>query len=206
MSKLRRTMSAETRLKLIEVARRSFGTAGYAEASMDDITRAAGLTRGALYHHFGGKRGLFEAVCRQIDSEMTERLRKVAHNLPTGWESFIDECIAYVEMALVPEIQRIIFREGSVVLGNALLWQSAGGCMTQLSRRLDELKADGILINIDTEVAAHLIIGAGSQVAHLIAHAKDPRAKAKTALATFRAFLEGLREPDTAVQRFNSPR
>lgn len=63
---------AETRKKLIEVARRAFAEYGYADTSMDKLTAEAGLTRGALYHHFGDKRGLFAAVVDQIDSQMAE--------------------------------------------------------------------------------------------------------------------------------------
>ena len=70
----RKEMIAETRAKLVAAARHAFGTVGYAEASMDDFTAAAGLTRGALYHHFGDKKGLLEAVIAEIDAEMTERL------------------------------------------------------------------------------------------------------------------------------------
>ena len=66
-------MIAETRAKLIAAGRTAFAAKGYAEASMDDFTAAAGLTRGALYHHFGDKRGLFEAVVAEIDAEMTVR-------------------------------------------------------------------------------------------------------------------------------------
>lgn len=53
----RADMIAETRAKLVAAARRAFGTVGYADASMDDFTAEAGLTRGALYHHFGERRG-----------------------------------------------------------------------------------------------------------------------------------------------------
>jgi len=62
MRRARQDMIAETRAKLIAAARQAFGTVGYAGASMDDFTSAAGLTRGALYHHFGDKEGLFDAV------------------------------------------------------------------------------------------------------------------------------------------------
>ena len=55
-------MIAETRAKLVAAARQAFGSIGYAAASMDDFTAEAGLTRGALYHHFGDKKGLLQAV------------------------------------------------------------------------------------------------------------------------------------------------
>lgn len=95
----RSEMIAETRAKLVAAARRAFGAVGYADASMDDFTAEAGLTRGALYHHFGDKRGLLEAVIAEIDAEMNERLRAVSGRAKDPWQGFVDECIAYIEMA-----------------------------------------------------------------------------------------------------------
>ncbi|WP_292075067.1 helix-turn-helix domain-containing protein, partial [Mesorhizobium sp.] len=78
MHRPRKEMIAETRAKLIAAARHAFGTVGYAEASMDDFTASAGLTRGALYHHFGDKKGLLQAVIAEIDGEMALRVNEVA--------------------------------------------------------------------------------------------------------------------------------
>ena len=93
--KPRAEMIAETRAKLLEAGRKAFGTIGYAEASMDDFTAEAGLTRGALYHHFGDKKGLFEAVLIQIDAEMTARMEAASASAPTRWQGLVDECNSY---------------------------------------------------------------------------------------------------------------
>jgi AcrR family transcriptional regulator len=201
VSKPRQEMIAETRAKLIAVARHAFGTVGYAEASMDDFTREAGLTRGALYHHFGDKKGLLEAVVRQIDAEMSARLCKINSDAPTHWQGFVDESVAYIEMALEPEIQRIMFRDGPAVLGDITLWPSTSGCVAQLSASLDKLKSEGVLIDIDTEVAARMINGASSGAALWIANAQDPKKTSKKAVAGFRAFLEGLRKKPEAKKK-----
>ena len=102
---------------------------------MDDFTAAAGLTRGALYHHFGDKKGLLEAVIAEIDAEMTERLRAVSAKAPNRWQGFVDECTAYIEMALEPEIQRIMLRDGPAVLGDPSQWPNA---RTPASRSMTE--------------------------------------------------------------------
>ena len=78
MRKPRSEMIAETRAKLLAAGRKAFGSIGYAEASMDDFTAEAGLTRGALYHHFGDKKGLLLAVVAEIDAEMTKLGKLVA--------------------------------------------------------------------------------------------------------------------------------
>ena len=193
MARPRKEMIAETRARLIAAARQAFGTKGYAESSMDDFTSAAGLTRGALYHHFGDKTGLLLAVIKEIDAEMTDRLAEVSARAPTRWQGFVDECVAYIEMALEPEIQRIMFRDGPAVLGDISQWQNTPGCIATLARSLDALKAEGEIIDIDTETAARLINGASSHMALWIAHAEDPEAISKRAVAGFRAMLEGLR-------------
>lgn len=194
MARPRQEMIAETRAKLIAAGRHAFGTIGYAEASMDDFTGEAGLTRGALYHHFGDKKGLLQAVIMEIDAEMTERLNKVSASAPTRWQGFVDECAAYIEMALEPEIQRIMFRDGPAVLGDISQWQNAPGCIAALSRSIDCLKADGEMIDIETETAARLINGASSHMALWIANAEMPEAVSKVAVTGFKAMLEGLRQ------------
>jgi AcrR family transcriptional regulator len=108
MAQKRSDMILETRAKLIKAARESFATQGFAQSSMDVLTAQAGLTRGALYHHFGDKKGLLEAVIAQIDAEMTARLTAIVDEAKTTWDGFIDESIAYIKMALEPEIQRIV--------------------------------------------------------------------------------------------------
>jgi AcrR family transcriptional regulator len=193
MAKPRTEMIAETRAKLIAAGRKAFGTIGYAAASMDDFTGGAGLTRGALYHHFGDKKGLLQAVVEEIDAEMTVRLNKVNAAAPTRWQGFVDECAAYIEMALEPEIQRIMFRDGPAVLGDISQWLHTPGCIAALGRSLDKLKADGEIVDIDTEAAARLINGASSHLALWIANAENPEAVSRRALAGFRTMMEGLR-------------
>ncbi len=104
MRKPRSEMIAETRAKLMAAGRKAFGTVGYAEASMDDFTASAGLTRGALYHHFGDKKGLLQAVINEIDCEMAARLCTISAKAPNRWQGFVDENVAYIEMALEPDI------------------------------------------------------------------------------------------------------
>lgn len=143
MRKPRSQMIAETRTKLIAAARAAFGTVGYAETSMDDLTASAGLTRGALYHHFGDKKGLLAAVIGQIDSEMSVYLRAIAAKAPDPWTGFRDECTAYLELALEPEIQRIMLRDGPAVLGDPLDWPGQSECILWMTESLAKLAETG---------------------------------------------------------------
>lgn len=188
----RTEMIAETRAKLLGAARHAFGTVGYADASMDELTAAVGLTRGALYHHFGDKKGLLRAVISEIDDEMNERLRIVSASAADEWAGFRDECTAYIEMALEPEIQRIVLRDGPAVLGDPWNWPTQSACIRSMTASLETLVADRILLAIDPEAAARLISGATLHAAQWIAHAENPQTASHRAIAAFNAVLDGL--------------
>src|SRR3989304_556284 len=78
----------ETRATLLATARRVFSEHGYAATSMDDLTAQAGLTRGALYHHFGDKKGLLAAVVAPLDAETDQRLPAISDAADDAWEGF----------------------------------------------------------------------------------------------------------------------
>ena len=183
---------AATRATLIAAARRAFGEKGYAEAAMDGFTVRAGLTRGALYHHFGDKKGLLMAVILQIDSEMATRLNAISAAAPDRWQGFVDENVGYIEMALEPEIQRIVLRDGPAVLGDPSQWPNNDGCIAAISASVQRLKREGLIRDVDAEAAARLICGASTYAAQWIANAEDPAATARRAIPAFQALMEGL--------------
>src|SRR3546814_15913522 len=78
---------------------------------MDELTAAAGMTRGALYHHFGSKQGLFEAVVEQIDEEMDDQLKALATKEKDEWKALCVSARAHLEMVLEPTVQRIMLRD-----------------------------------------------------------------------------------------------
>jgi len=109
---------AENRAKLLSAARKAFAEKGFAAAAMDELTAEAGLTRGALYHNFGDKRGLLAAVVDQIDAGMAARAQQAAARAANPCEGLLAEGAAYIEMALDPEGQRIVLLDGRAVLGD----------------------------------------------------------------------------------------
>lgn len=192
-TRTRPQMTLETRASLIALARDAFGRHGFSGVPMEDLCAAAGLTRGALYHHFGDKKGLLEAVIQQIDAEMAQRLKAISSAAPTPWEGFVQENIGYVEMALEPEIQRILLRDGPAVLGDPSRWPSADGCIAAIQKSVEDLQEAGLVRNdIDAEVVARLISGASMDAALWIANAADPPSASGKALPVFKALLEGL--------------
>lgn len=193
---LRRTrdeMIAETRAKLIAAGRKAFAEKGYADASMDDFTAEAGLTRGALYHHFGGKQGLLAAVIAQIDGEMTLHLRAIAELAPSRWDGFIAENIGYLKLSLDPEIRRIVLRDGPAVLGDPATWPTTLNCVNMIASTIAALQAEGVVRDMDPEAAARLVTGASTYAAQWIANSADPDATLAVAVPAFRTLMEGLR-------------
>ena len=188
----RKEMMEETRAKLIASARRAFAAKGYAAASMDDLTAEAGLTRGALYHNFGGKKGLLKAVIDQMDAEILERLRLEQERAETPWNGLLAEYLAYIEMALEPEIQRIMLLDGPAVLGDPSQWPNQTACLRRAAQVIQSLIDDATLKPVDAEAAALLLNGAALNASLWIAAAEDPHAVLDRVKTAFRCLAEGL--------------
>lgn len=193
MAAKRRAQQVEaTRARLIRAARNAFATRGYAASSMDELTADAGLTRGALYHNFGGKQGLLQAVIDQIDGEMLVRMRAARQKAASLWDGFMDESIAYLEMALEPEIQRIMLLDGPAVLGDPSQWPGQNACLGTTMDTLHALIEEGTVRPVDVEAAARLLNGAALNAALWIAAADDPPTVLPKAVDAFRCLAEGL--------------
>lgn len=191
-AKRRAQMVEETRAKLIQAARKAFATKGYSAASMDDLTAAAGLTRGALYHNFGDKKGLLQAVIDQIDEEMLARMGAVQEQAATPWDGLLDEGVAFIEMALEPEIQRIMLRDGPAVLGDPSQWPNQTACLRKTTETIQALIDEGTIKPVDAEAAARLLNGAALNASLWIAAADNPHAVLTKAVEAFRQLSTGL--------------
>jgi AcrR family transcriptional regulator len=192
MANRRLEMMEENRVKLIAAARKAFADKGYSAASMDDLTADVGLTRGALYHNFGDKRGLLAAVVDQIDSEMALRAQQIGAGAGDDWQCLLAEGVAYIEMALDPEVQRIVLRDGPAVLGDPSQWPSQSSCLQATLRTVERLISQGILKPVDAEAAARLLSGAALNAALWIAASDDPQGVLPKAVEAFQSLATGL--------------
>jgi AcrR family transcriptional regulator len=191
-AKRRSEMMEETRAKLIRSARKAFAEKGYAAASMDELTAEAGLTRGALYHNFGDKRGLLQAVVNQIDAEMAARANAVGSQAENDWAGLLAEGVAYIEMALEPEVQRIVLLDGPAFLGDPSQWPSQNNCLQTTLRKVEQLIAEGIVKPMDAEAAARLLNGAALNAALWVAASDHPQDVLAKAVEAFRFLAGGL--------------
>ena len=189
---IRLTKMAENREKLIGAARRAFAKHGYAAASMDALTAEAGLTRGALYHNFGDKRGLLAAVVDQIDSEMAEYAKSVGAKASDAWSGLLAEGAAYIEKALDPEVRRIVLLDGPSVLGDPSQWPSQNKCLQSTRRTIEKLSENGIVKPVDAEAAAMLLNGAALNAALWLASSANPQVMLPKTLKAFNLLASGF--------------
>lgn len=192
MAKRRAETMAENRAKLLAAARKAFAEKGFAAAAMDELTAEAGLTRGALYHNFGDKRGLLAAVVHQIDADMAARAQQAGARAADPWEGLLAEGAAYIEMALDPEVQRIVLLDGPAVLGDPSQWPSQNSCLAATRQTVARLIAEGVMKPVDAEAAARLLNGAALNAALWVAASDDPEDVLPKAVAAFRHLATGL--------------
>jgi AcrR family transcriptional regulator len=186
--------TASTRSALIAAARRLFTERGYEGVGTEEIVRAAGVTRGALYHHFGGKAELLEAVYERLEAESTERVARVVLGselesplaaMRAGIEAFLDECAK-------PELQRIGLRDAPAVLG----WErwreiAAVNGLGLIEASLSAAIEAGEIRELPVRPTAHLLLGALDEAAMLVARSEDPGTRAEVTVVLL-ALLESF--------------
>lgn len=182
----------ENRRKLIGAARRAFAASGFAASSMDELSAEVGLTRGALYHAFGDKRGLLGAVVAEVDAEMAARAREAATGAPDAWQGLLAEGAAYIAMALDPEIRRIVLLDGPAFLGDPSAWPSQNSCLEVTKEAVAGLIASGVMRRVDVEAASRLLSGAAFNAALWVAASDTPEATLPKAVDAFQLMAEGL--------------
>lgn len=193
VAKRRSETMEENRAKLIAAARRAFAEKGYAASSMDELTASVGLTRGALYHNFGDKKGLLAAVVAQIDGEMAERARADASHASDDWERLLAEGVAYIKMALDPEVRRIVLLDGPAFLGDPAQWPGQISCLDATRQTVEKMRERGLLKAVDAEAAAHMLNSAAMNAALWIAASNEPEKALPKIIAVFTQLASGLR-------------
>ncbi|EOE5505654.1 TetR/AcrR family transcriptional regulator [Cronobacter sakazakii] len=183
----------ENRAKLIAAARKAFAEKGFAAASMDELTASVGLTRGALYHNFGDKKGLLAAVVAQVDGEMAQRAKAVAAGVEDPWETLIAEGVAYIQMALDEEVRRIVLLDGPAFLGDPAQWPSQNSCLDATRETVISMMARGIIKPVDADAAARLLNGAALNAALWVAASPEPEEALPKMIEVFTLLAGGLR-------------
>jgi AcrR family transcriptional regulator len=195
---MRRTQterSAATQQTLLAAARQLWGARGYAAVSTPEIARAAGVTRGAMYHQYADKTTLFLAVLEAVETDVLERLTAaVAAARPSSPAAALHIAAdAWLEIAGEGEVRQLVLLDAPSVLGWAgfreISHRYGLGTTEQL---LSAAIQSGELPEQPTRPLATILIGALDEAAMSIANARHP-AQEKAAIRTvIHNLLDGL--------------
>lgn len=188
---------AATRRALSGAARGLFAERGYHGVAAEEIVGKAGVTRGAMYHHFGDKRGLFRAVVEEIEAEVDEVVLEAARGAlrETGdpLEAWMAGLYASLDVYSRPDVRRIQLVDGPAVL-SIEEWREidAAHAVAQIRDGLELLMDREVLERQPVEPLAHLLHGATTEAAMYVAFSEDPgRAREEMGVA-LRRLLKGL--------------
>ncbi|MEO1476152.1 MAG: TetR/AcrR family transcriptional regulator [Pseudomonadota bacterium] len=121
MSRTNEERSAAARAKLIQAGRSLFGEHGYVGTSTPMIATSAGVSRGALYHHFEDKADLFQAVVEAEYERLEEAIDRTITHVSDPIEILIEGGEGFIAAASDPMAQRILFVDGPSVIGGGML-------------------------------------------------------------------------------------
>ena len=189
--------SETTRAALMAAARRLFTEKGYAATGREEIAAAAGVTRGALYHHFASKEALFRAVVEELEEEMTTQVATVAmRGAPDAAAELRLGCLAFLDACLDPSVRRIVLLEAPAVLG----WEQWRAIderygLALLTHGVQAVMDAGLVEPGPTSPLAHMLLGALNEAALLVATADKPKAARAEVGRTVEQVLERLLTP-----------
>jgi AcrR family transcriptional regulator len=187
--------SQSTRAALIAAARPLFAERGYAGVGTEEIVRAAGVTRGALYHHFDGKRELFAAVYETIEAELAQRIASgaLAANAGSPLEAMRAGAEMFLEACTEPEAQQIALVDGPSVLGWER-WREIGAAhgLGLIEASLQAAIDAGAIQPQPVRPLAHILLGALDEGAMLVARAEDQEVARAEVGRTLELLLAGL--------------
>ena len=191
----RANRAGATREALIAAARALFAERGYHDVSVRDVTARAGVTRGSLTHHFGGKEALFLAVFDAVERELIAEIaaHAAARTDLNSWAGFRSGLQVYLDAATRTDVQRITLIDGPAVLG-WLRWRKVeeGYSLGSLTAVLQSAMDDGLIRPRPVEPLAHLIFGSVMEAALLIANSEAPARRRKEVGEALDDLLRGL--------------
>jgi AcrR family transcriptional regulator len=166
---------------------------------MEDVCAQVEVTRGALYHHFPGKDGLFLAVCEQVAADLTRRVAAAAQAEPDAWPRLVAGCHAFLDVSAEDDVRQILLSDAPSVLGWARLREldarhGLGLLTLGIQRAIDE----GAIQPGPIHILAPMLVSALSEAALLVGRSANPkqaRADARHAIDRLLAGIAGNHEP-----------
>ena len=184
--------SEATRRRLLDIAQQRFAAAGFASASIEEIAASAGMTKGALYHHFADKKALFAEVFEKIQQRLIEAAVAGSRG-SNSLQRLKSGCRAFLEASLEPAAQRIAMCEAPAALG----WETWHEIDLRygvglIERQLRAAMSEGLIAERPPETLARLLFGAICEGARAIAAASDQKKTFKNVVQEIDELIDGL--------------
>ena len=183
-----------SRRRLVDEGARLFAAHGYAAVGLPEIVGAAGVTKGALYHHFASKADLFRAVLERVQQDVADRVAAAADAQADPWTQLTAGSRAFLEASTVPEVQQVMLVDGPAVLGWAQ-WRAIDEATSGrlLAEALTALIDAGIVVSQPVEPLARLLSGAMNEAALWLARSPDPERDLDDTWSALARLLAALR-------------
>ena len=183
-----------TRAALLAAARELFGERGYAATPTEDVVAAAGVTKGALYHHFGGKQELFRVVHEQLLHDISDAVVAI-FNQPDPWHDIVEGCAAWIDAHLDPAVRRIVLTDARSVLDEEMVRDiEARFGVVALRGALRKNRTAGILDpDADLNALALMLVGALREACLYVAGAANQAQARDEAVGIVTRMLESFR-------------
>lgn len=193
-ARTQRERTDATTAALVDAAHELFALDGYAATSLDAVVANAGMTKGALYHHFDSKRELFAAVFSREVERLVEPV-SAAYAEPGGdsWAAFERGCTAFLEACLEPKTQQIVLLDAQAALGWETIRALEGRMLELMEAGIETSIADGLLAERPAKPLVSVLFGTICEGAMVVARAEDQDASQAEILDAVAALLEGLR-------------
>src|SRR3954447_6135368 len=190
-----------TRRALLDAARSLFAEKGYHGAAAEEIVRRAGLTRGALYHHFEDKRDLFRVVVDEMEGEIDEEIEAAERAQPDLPGAVMAGHRPVVDAVHDPEMRRTFFLEGPAVLGWEWREIDARHAVGKIEEGLEALTGGGFVEPQPVGPLARLINGALLEAAFFVAASEEPEAARDEVWGAMERLVGGLLKGRSTAQK-----
>ena len=193
MARTQQERSKATTTALVEAARELFAQDGYAATSLDAVVARAGVTKGALYHHFAGKRELFEAVFSREQQRLLEAIGGAAEEeVSDPWQALEAGCRGFLDFTLDPGVQRIFLLDATAALGWERIRELESDSLALLQLGIEQAIEAGQIEPRPAAPLAHLLFGAICELAMVVARQPNQRAAHREAVAELDRILSAL--------------
>lgn len=181
-----------TTAALVEAARELFAKDGFAATSLDAVAAKAGMTKGAVYHHFEGKKQLFEAVYAREMVSLTAAIASAGARKRDPWDAFEAGCRAFLEACLEPGLQRIVLLDAFAAIGWEAIRRQEAGLLEMMETGITRAVEAGRIAPRPAEPLATFLFGALCEAAMVVARAPDEKAAHREAVAELGRIMDGL--------------